>query len=915
MNTFKYAAREYVPSIDLTTLGNTYNTLERGHQEAVKAVSDLETAVANLDMNEAEDGFKQQLVNEIKNTVDANTVYGNSYGALDDIVLKAGNIASDGRVIGRLRSQQAKKAYDAQVDKMAIPEGMKQMYKEENPYHYEDGAVDANTGRVLPGSVWQPNSRPVNTIDFFALQKQALSVAAKEAGGGERVTFLNANGQEVTDPRQSADGAIYRKVGTKYERLGADKISKAIRTAIANTPGATDSLQQDYKYENWQRDKLVDDARGKGSDENPYVQGLTDKQGNVYSYDQWLNNKIQGFADVSAYNHATTSVDYGTALQNRQARLSANAAASGGNSRLDRESRGLGVVVAGTREVEVNAFAGAQNAKSVANNKVVSTFNNYFKNGLKIGNKTLKGVDSVSDIIQFLKNNTNTVKGPGGAANYLIQQINNNGGNLSKDERLKITNAFMGYYNANTQMSKMLSAAGENADALRFSSNVTNNDFTSDNKYGKAIIDSMNKVFKNGNTVRYTIGKDVMSGLKSKYNVRTDDEFRKLGFNLTLNSDGTYEVIINSDNRNLYPKFATSIADVKDELPGTLGTWITNTLGFSVADNGYQSSILDNNGRSVWRKTGNAPVIEYDIRRLYNNGMEAAANIENKIGIGKGIVNIDAYDDSSYGALYYRLNKDKFTREELNDYIVKSNERVDNMFSTGNFDSGVIREFDRAGNSTKNIADAQDIKLLLQRMYSDDTFKKQIKRSVLAPETGVLGQPKGYTVSFTVPKGAETGKYKEGQQVKFAVYGVVGEENDFDPSYNPDVLSTNTMAVARATNSNVENLGYTDNLGDTRLTPQSNGTYKSSFMGKNITLNANQAKKFISDMYSFSYIKNQYYNGLYGNTREDIQLLDNSIQELAIDLAKVVNTNPNSLNNTAQDIYESLCNEFNIKPD
>ena len=115
MKTFEYSTREYTPSIDLNTLGQTFSTLEQGHKEAVKAASDLEVAVANLKMNEAEDGFKQQLVNEIKDTVDNNTIYGNSYGALDDLIMQSGDIASDGRIIGRLRSQAAKEEYDKKV--------------------------------------------------------------------------------------------------------------------------------------------------------------------------------------------------------------------------------------------------------------------------------------------------------------------------------------------------------------------------------------------------------------------------------------------------------------------------------------------------------------------------------------------------------------------------------------------------------------------------------------------------------------------------------------------------------------------------------------------------------------------------------------------------------------------------------
>ena len=110
MITFKNNNLTYIPSVDLTTLGNTFNTLEEGHKKAIQTASELE------------------------NTIDNNTIYGNAYGSLDDLIMKAGNISSRGDVIGRIKSYAAKKEYDAKVDAAAIPDAMKEMYKKENPY-------------------------------------------------------------------------------------------------------------------------------------------------------------------------------------------------------------------------------------------------------------------------------------------------------------------------------------------------------------------------------------------------------------------------------------------------------------------------------------------------------------------------------------------------------------------------------------------------------------------------------------------------------------------------------------------------------------------------------------------------------------------------------------------------------------
>ena len=187
---------------------------------------------------------------------------------------------------------------------MAITEGMKQMYKEENPYYYKEGNVDKNTGRYLPGEMWKPTTTPVATVSDAEIQKYALQIAAKDAGSGESVSFLDANGKPTSDPNQSEDGTIYKKIGSKWERLSEDKIKQAYDVAINSIPGAKDSLDQDYRYEKWKYDKLVESAKAEGKDATPYVKGFTDRNGNIYTEEQWLNNKINNFADVAAYNQA-----------------------------------------------------------------------------------------------------------------------------------------------------------------------------------------------------------------------------------------------------------------------------------------------------------------------------------------------------------------------------------------------------------------------------------------------------------------------------------------------------------------------------------------------------------------------------------------------------------------------------------
>lgn len=876
MKTFQYSTRNYTPSVDLEVLGKTYDTLEQGHKEAIKAASELETVVANLDMNEAEDGFKQQLINEIKDTVDNNTIYGNSYGALDDLILKSGNIASDGRIIGKLRNQKAKKEYDAKVDAMAITEGMKQMYKEENPYYYKDGGVDKNTGRYLPGEMWKPTTTPVATVSDAEIQKYALQIAAKDAGSGESISFLDANGKPTPDPNQSEDGTIYKKVGSKWERLSEDKIKQAYDVAINSIPGAKDSLDQDYRYEKWKYNKAVESAKAEGKDTVPYVKGFTDRNGNIYTEEQWLNNKINNFADVAAYNHVYSSVDYGPALANRQARKQQAAAmaltTAGGTN------QGFGTFVIGTKEVEGDAFAGAQAAKDSANAQ-----------GLRIVKRLLgdkaKSFDSLTDAFKYAKN-SNGSYGPNTAINYYINKY---GDRMSEEDKIKLINSINGYYKANSQISKMINAAGKDADGLKFSANVASQEFTNDNKYGKKIIENLNNYFTYNKEARWQVGSQIMDGIAAKYGT-TIDGLRKIGMNISMRDDGNYDVSIDANNRMLVPKFATTIREVNDEIPGTFGGFLKNKFTSRVSSTNYyeygRGGTMNDMGMSysAWK----------NISDTYKKGLEAGKKISKKVGVAKGTITYNGIDDGSFTSLWLRDNGRAlgYTDAELRAQQDAANKRVDEMFSNGLFDAGQIEYIDASGKTTKDIASNQDAKAMIQKMYRNDTWRNQIKRNCIVPYGSTAGQPLGYAIGFTVPKGAETGKFKEGETYTFVVSGIMKEERDYNPSANPNILAGNSIYTSRATGGSIENIGYDSNLGDTRIVPSNNGKYTTTMLGNTKQLNEKEATDLTSLIYTLDNIKSQYQAGIFNNDINRIQQLANSLKVISNNVSTIINKNP-----------------------
>lgn len=139
INFYTPTFRQQVNPIDLNVLARTYNTLEQGHQQAIQTKSQIDAKLAQLDLNEAEDAWRQEQLNKVRNALTKNMQYGNAYSSLDDIVGTYGDITSSPGMIGRLRAQQDYKAYIDNLDKRTdLSEDYKNYYRTVNKYNYQD---------------------------------------------------------------------------------------------------------------------------------------------------------------------------------------------------------------------------------------------------------------------------------------------------------------------------------------------------------------------------------------------------------------------------------------------------------------------------------------------------------------------------------------------------------------------------------------------------------------------------------------------------------------------------------------------------------------------------------------------------------------------------------------------------------
>lgn len=300
INFYTPTFRQQVNPIDLNVLAKTYNTLEQGHQQAIQTKSKIDAQLAQLDLNEAEDAWRQEQLNKVRNALTENMQYGNAYSSLDDIVGTYGDITSSPGMIGRLRAQQDYKTYMNNLDKRNdLSEDYKNYYRAVNKYNYQD--ITDKNGNVIGGSKWTPIDKEVSEIPMNKILNQALQWAAKEQGGGSQTRWLDANGKVTDDITKSVTGEIYSHTKGDWQRLSKAKLAEAVKAVIENTPGAKASLEQDYKIAKWKYDQ-------NGS--NP---DITDKNGILLTPEQYLAKRIDPFYNAATFYNQNSNTTYGEA--------------------------------------------------------------------------------------------------------------------------------------------------------------------------------------------------------------------------------------------------------------------------------------------------------------------------------------------------------------------------------------------------------------------------------------------------------------------------------------------------------------------------------------------------------------------------------------------------------------------------
>lgn len=251
---------------DLETFGKAMDTLQQRHDEAVKALTEAETNIANLDINDVDKDIRAEMLQKVKDL--ENTFASGSLGSynINEVLMTTKEVMSNPKFTQALTNQQNFRNVEKEInDRQDLTEGEKQWAIDKirdsfEAKYNEDGTIDRDTpnginnmGRGLQDengnyrsySEWTAKWKPVTQIDNTKLYDEMIKLASEDANNTSISKFdqilSQVSGQVINNITDATD-----KVNNV---LPVEKLTKALYAAIRSYPGAEESLRQEYQYE------------------------------------------------------------------------------------------------------------------------------------------------------------------------------------------------------------------------------------------------------------------------------------------------------------------------------------------------------------------------------------------------------------------------------------------------------------------------------------------------------------------------------------------------------------------------------------------------------------------------------------------------------------------------------------------
>lgn len=324
---------------DMNLLARSLDKIEQREIATSQQRGAIAKALAELDLNAAEDQWRTNYANSIQDQISGLIQFGDYSGALNRAAVLAGDMFTNPGLRGRLRAQQDyKKFVDDTQRRTDIDQRTKNWALATNPYSYQD--ITDDKGNIVGGTEWQPSNRPVGQIDLSKLGSLALSWVKPNKSSGTSAMFVDGEGNFTKDISKAVDVAYTTNSGVEY--LGKDKLREAINAAIDMTPGGRAAIEQDYKVAEWEYDNLTPEQKATIGETE-----FTDSNGRPLTREEFLAKKINPWVNAAAYSNSESKTTYGSGLATSRAlkqQAAANAFANQfGNSQINYTGTGFNI--------------------------------------------------------------------------------------------------------------------------------------------------------------------------------------------------------------------------------------------------------------------------------------------------------------------------------------------------------------------------------------------------------------------------------------------------------------------------------------------------------------------------------------------------------------------------------------------
>lgn len=633
---------------------NALNKIDEKAKESLQTQNQIQMALANLDINAAEDSWKAGYARNIQNQLDDAAMYGDYSRSLNTARVLAGQVASDPAVLGRVRAQAAYKTFMDNLDKRQdITQDVKNWAKDNNPYHYQD-QVDKE-GHIISGTTWEPSKTPVSTVDLSGLMTKAKQwVAIHKGGGVNDIKFVDADGNLTSDPSQNVYGLAYKKSGT-WEYVSEKDLNDALKSAIDTTPGARASLQQDYDVALWKYNKMTPEEKKKNIDSDITENGL------LLSPEEYLAKRVKPGIHAMSYYNSTSDIDVGGGQadyrQDVAARQAAAQQAAALNMNLDATNEGAAI------DVDVPDIIGTTKAGLDGTLDTLRTLfpklskSGAFNRGVtqgrynELANLCRRNIISKDPVVQHQARQAITaLRNYGNKYNHFVA-------GLDKSEQDAI-----------------------NFDAARRAGAK----LPEGNEYSIKYNNAVNRLFSNGayKELGYKCyDNEQYNAISQAMGCHSESDWRKKGFKIT-SIDGQKTIVFDKNN--------TWLSKFSDSINGSMGFWKSVGSFFSNFVNSGAGIINMSNGKfahndHILTNLGTVDVTGIDILNpSYHSPAQAAAWKANKInerrGFGKVPVNSKMYSSTlDRNALFDKYTAGQIDEKTYNIGLEKIKHDEDNL--------------------------------------------------------------------------------------------------------------------------------------------------------------------------------------------------------------------------------------------